>query len=164
MGMLNNHDIAWMENTVREIIGEWDTTINIYSKLPLNEQPNYNHLMHEFTGDSYCTILIIQAERKDIVNNMTNDPDSDNLDFGKKNLGTFLYAIPDVLDGKQYIPSLHDLVTIGDGEVYYIRNIRNRIGETLITVKRFTGHKPKITPTTDNNVIIGNYDWSGEDG
>lgn len=164
MGMLNNHDISWMENTVREIISEWDTTINIYSRLPLDKQPNYNHLMHEFTGDSYCTMLTIQAERKDIVNNMTNDPDADNLDFGNKNLGTFLYAIPDVLDGERYLPSLHDLVTIGDGEVYYIRNTRSRIGETLITIKRFTGHKPKITPTTDGNIIIGNYDWSGDNG
>lgn len=161
MGMLNAHDIRWMENTVREIISEWDTEINIYSRLPLEEQPNYNHLMREFVGDSYCSMLTITAERKDIVNNMTNDPDIDSLDFGKKNNGVFLYAIPDVYDGKQYLPSLHDIVTIGDGEVYYIRSIRSRIGETLVTIRRFTGNKPKIS-TIDGKTIIRDYDWSGD--
>lgn len=180
MGMLNAHDIRWMEDTVREIIGEWNTEISIYSRLSLEEQPNYNHLMKEFIGDSYCTVLTIIAERKDIVNNMTNDPDPDNLDFGRKDNGVFLYAIPDIIkvtkvtkdkDGnsineeveEKYQPTLHDIVTIGDGEVYYIRSIRSRIGETLITIKRFTGNKPKIS-TVDDKVIIRDYDWSGSDG
>lgn len=158
MGMLNAHDIAWMENTVREIINEWDTKIVIYSRLPLEEQPNYNHLMKEFVGDSYCTMLTIDAERKDIVNNMTNDPDPDNLDFGKKNNGTFLYAIHDIVDGKPYKPSLHDIVTIGDDEVYYIRSIRSRIGETLVSINRFVGNKPTILVDGDK-VIIKDYDW-----
>lgn len=178
MGMLNAHDVRWMEDTVREIIAEWDTEINIYSRLPLEEQPNYNHLMHEFVGDSYCKVLTIQAERKDIVNNITNDPDPDSLDFGRKNNGTFLYAIPDIInvtrvttddDGNElteeveekYQPSLHDLVTIGDGEVYYIRSVRTRIGETLITIKRFVGNKPRVS-MADDRVVIRDYDWSGD--
>lgn len=163
MGMLNAHDIKWMEDTVREIISEWDTEIIIYSRLPLEEQPNYSHLMGEFTGDSYCTAITITAERKDIVNNMTNDPDSDNLDFGKKNNGTLLYAIPNIFEDKPYKPTLHDIVTNGDGEIYYIRSIRDRIGETLVTIKRFTGHKPTISEA-DDKIIIGNYDWSGDNG
>ena len=179
MGMLNAHDVKWMENTVREIISEWDTKINIYSRLPLEEQPNYNHLMREFIGDSYCNMITITAERKDIVNNMTNDPDSDNLDFGRKNDGVFLYAIPDIIevtetftddDGndvdekviKKFLPTLHDIVTIGDEEVYYVRNVRSRIGETLITIKRFTGNKPTILETEDG-IIIRDYDWSDVD-
>lgn len=177
MGMLNAHDIRWMEDTVREVISEWNTKISIYSRLPLEEQPNYNHLMREFTGDSYCKVLTVIAERKDIVNNMTNDPDPDNIDFGRKDNGTFLYAIPDVIKvtettkdengndvshevEKKYSPTLHDVVTIGDGEVYYIRSIRSRIGETLLTIKRFTGNKPTIS-TVDDNIIIRDYDWSG---
>lgn len=158
MGMLNAYDIAWMENTVRDVIKEWDTRLNIYSRLPIEQQPNYNHLMHEFTGDCYCTSIEIDAERKDIVNNMTNDPDPDNLDFGKKNNGVLLYAIPNVIDGKQYKPSLFDIITNGDGEVYYIRNIRDRIGETLISIMRFSGSKPDII-NTDNGIIIRDYDW-----
>ena len=177
MGMLNAHDISWMEDTVREIIGEWNTEICIYSRLPLAEQPNYNHLMKEFTGDSFCVALTTTAERKDIVNNMTNDPDPDNLDFGKKDNGTLLYAIPDVIkvtdtleDGEiiereeKYSPSLHDIVTIGDGEVYYIRNIRGRIGEILISIKRFVGSKPEIVTTDDGKIVIRDYDWSDSDG
>ena len=163
MGMLNAHDIMWMENTVREVINEWNTKINIYSRLPINEQPNYNHLMGEFTGDSYCTMLTISAERKDLVNNMTNDPDPDNLDFGRKNNGVFLYAIHDVIDGKLYEPALHDIVTTGDGEVYYIRSVRKRIGEILITIKRFVGNKPAIS-TVNGKTIIRDYDWSGDNG
>ena len=175
MGMLNAHDVRWMEDTVREVIDEWATKINIYSRLPLEEQPNYNHFMREFTGDSYCTVLTISAERKDLVNNMTNDPDPDNLDFGRKNNGTFLYAIHDIIKVKKvvdgveveveeaYEPTLHDIVTTGDGEVYYIRSVRKRIGETLITIKRFTGNKPMIS-TVDDKVIIRDYDWSGDNG
>lgn len=177
MGMLNAHDIRWMEDTVREVIGEWDTKIMIYSRLPLEQQPNYNRLMKEFTGDSYCTVLEISAERKDIVNNMTNDPDPDNLDFGRKDNGTFLYAIPDIItvvetleDGEvvekeeKYVPSLHDIVTTGDNDVYYIRNIRSRIGETLISIKRFVGNKPMIFTTEDGNIVIRDYDWSDSNG
>ena len=163
MGMLNAYDIGWMEGTVREIISEWNTEINIYSRLPLEEQPNYNHLMKEFVGDSYCSMITISAERKDIVNNMTNDPDPDNLDFGRKSNGVFLYAMPDIHDGKPYQPTLHDIVTTGDGEVYYVRSIRSRIGETLVTIKRFTGNKPKIS-VIDGKVVIRDYDWSGDNG
>ena len=167
MGMMSAYDIAWIENTVREVINEWRNRIKIYSRLPKEEQPNYNHLMHEFTGDSYCSVVDIIAERKDIVNNMTNDPDPDNLDYGRKNNGVYLYAIPDVVEvngeRKRYEPSLFDLVTIGDDDVYYIRSVRSRIGETLITIKRFTGHKPEIVDT-DGNTVIRGYDWSVEDG
>lgn len=161
MGILSMYDIQWMENTVKEIIDEWNTKINIYSKLPLEDQPNYNHLMKEFIGDSYCSVITINAERKDIVNNITNDPDPDSLDFGKKDNGTFLYAIHDIIDSNYYTPSLHDIVTIGDGHVYYIRSVRKRIGETLVTIKRFVGSKPIIIESNDG-IIIKDYDWSGE--
>lgn len=179
MGMLNSYDIAWMENTVQDIIREWETKIKIYSRLPLDEQPNYSKYMHEFTGDTYCDVIEIDAERKDIVNNMTNDPDIYEMDYGKKDNGTLLFAIPNIFDGKEYKPSLHDLVTIGDGDVYCIRNIRDRIGETLLTLLRFTGNTPKITEVykedddgniiTDedgnniiDHVIVKDYEWSDD--
>lgn len=160
MGMLNAHDIKWMEETVQEVVKNWMCSITIYSKLPLEEQPNYNSLMKEFTGDYYCSKLIIDAERKDIVNNMTNDPGTDTLDFGRSDDGTILYAITNVVNGEKYKPSLYDVITNGDGHVYFIRNIRDRIGETLITLHRFTGNTPKISET-ENGVVIRDYDWSG---
>ena len=40
MGMLNAHDIRWMEDTVREVIAEWNTEISIYSRLSIEEQHN----------------------------------------------------------------------------------------------------------------------------
>ena len=178
--MLSKYDIMWMEDTIREVIREWDTRIKIYSRLPLEHQPNYNHLMREFIGDSYCSFIEIDAERKDLVNNMTNDPDIYDMYRGKKNDGTLLFAIPSVYDDKQYKPSLHDLITInGDDNVYCIRSMRDRIGETLITMIRMTGNTPKITEVykTDddgnvvvdedgNNVIdhiiIKDYNWNEE--
>lgn len=179
MGMLSAYDIAWMEDTVRDIIKEWRTKIKIYSRLPLEDQPNYNHLMKEFVGDSYCTFIEIDAERKDIVNNMTNDPDIYEMDYGKKDNGALLFAIPNVIEDEQYKPSLFDIVTIAeDGNVYYIRNIRDRIGETLLTLGRFTGNIPKIEtieveipsedeeeePVKEERIVIKDYDWSGLDG
>lgn len=160
MGILSAHDIKWMEDTVQEVIKGWMSSITIYSKLPLEEQPNYNKLMREFTGDYYCKKLIIEAERKDIVNNMTNDPNTDTLDFGKSDDGVILYSIPNTVDGEAYKPSLYDVITNGDGFVYWIRNIRDRIGETLITVHRFTGNTPQITET-EGGITIKDYDWSG---
>lgn len=174
MGMLSPYDIVWMEDTVRGIIKEWETKIKIYSRLPLEEQPNYSQYMHEFTGDSYCSMIEIDAERKDIVNNMTNDPDIYEMDFGKKNNGTLLFAIPNVIDGKPYKPSLHDLVVLKDDDnVYCIRNIRDRIGETLLTLLRYTGNTPIITEEykkdDDGNdvidhILIRDYKWSDVDG
>ena len=161
MGMLNAHDIRWMEDTVQDVIKSWMCSITIYSKLPIEEQPNYNILMREFTGDYYCKKTIIDAERKDIVNNMTNDPGIDTLDFGRSNDGTMLYALPNVINGEKYKPSLYDIITNGDGEVYFIRNIRDRIGETIITVNRFNGNTPKIIEY-DEHIVIRDYDWSGD--
>lgn len=182
MGMLSPYDIAWMEDTVRDIIKEWETKIKIYSRLPLEEQPNYSQYMHEFTGDSYCSVIEIDAERKDIINNMTNDPDIYEMDYGKKNNGTLLFAIPDVIDGERYKPSLHDLVVLeNDDNVYCVRNIRDRIGETLLTLLRYTGNTPKITEEYKKNedgsimvdedgnnvidhVLIKDYEWSDVNG
>lgn len=158
--MLSKYDIEWMEKSVQDVIKNWQCSITIYSKLPLDEQPNYNPLMREFTGDYYCSKLDIDAERKDIVNNMTNDPGTDTLDFGKSNDGVILYAIPNTVNGVSYKPSLYDVITNGDGNVYFIRNIRDRIGETLITAHRFTGNTPSISEE-DDKITIRDYDWGG---
>lgn len=168
MSMLSRADLNWMERTVRSIIKEWDTKITIYSKLPEDQQKNYNKLMREFTGGYICSKLEIDAERKDIVNNMTNDPSVDTLALGVTDDGTLLYALPNVIendDGKivQYKPTLFDIVDIGDGYIYYIRNIKDRIGETLITIMRFVGSTPSII---DNNgeITITDYDWGDSNG
>ena len=158
--MLNSYDIQLMKDSVQEIIREWETKISIFSR-SLENQPNYNEYMHEFTGESICTKTIIDAERKDIVNNMTNNPEPDNTDYGKRNEGTILFAIPDTINGIVYKPLISDIVTIDDsGDIYYIRSMRDRIGETLITIKRFTGNSPIINDRGVDGIFITDYEWS----
>ena len=71
--MLSKYDIEFMKQSVREIINEWQTTITILQPLPLSEQPNYNNIMHEFVGDVKYETIVVPAERKDLVNNQTNN-------------------------------------------------------------------------------------------
>lgn len=166
--MLTEYDVSWMQDSVRDIISMWNTKISIYSKLPIDKQPHYNKLMKEFDGNVVVDLLVIDAERKDIVNNMTNAPDNDNTDYGIKNEGTLLYAIPDVItkesgDIMDYKPSVFDVVKVDEsGDLYFIRNIRDRIGETLITIKRFTGTEYSISKNPDNTYSISGYGWQGE--
>ena len=149
--MLNAHDLQWMRDTVASVIEDWQTSIIIYSRLPLAQQTNYNKYMKEYSGDIICIKNIMQAERKDIVNNQTNNPEPDVVDYGKRNEG----VVP-------YKPSLNDIVKIDNStDVYYIRNMRDRIGETLIVINRFVGSEPNIVET-DNNIVIRGYSSWGD--
>lgn len=157
--MLNKFDISFMEESVQDIIHLWDTKIMIYNKSDISTQPYYNSILREFTGDILCTRLEIDAERKDLINNQTNIHQEDDIEYGIKNEGTILFAIPDVLNNVKYKPSQNDIITIDDsGEVYYIKSIRDRIGESLITIKRFVGNTPKII-TVDDKIYIRDYEW-----
>lgn len=148
--ILTPYDIEYMKNTVRDIISQWHTTITIMQPLPEDKQPNYNKLMREYTGDVLYDTIVIQAERKDIVNNYTNNLPPDDTEYGEKNAGTILYAIPNivpVLDSngiqigiRQFKPDKRAIIAIDDTEDrYYIQSMRDRIGEILITIKRYTG-------------------------
>lgn len=162
--VLTHGDIEFMKNSVRDIIDQWHTTITIMQPLPLDEQPNYNKLMHEFTGDAAYEIIVISAERKDIVNNYTNNLPPDDTEYGEKNAGTILYAIPNVLpilnnNGRQigvrqFKPHKESIVIVDDTQDrYHIVSMRDRIGETLITIKRYIGETPKGSETIDSKYI-----------
>ena len=71
--MLTQGDIQFMKDSVREVVENWNTTITLMSPLPLDKQPNYNQYLREFNGDVEYEIITVTAERKDIVNNYTND-------------------------------------------------------------------------------------------
>ena len=149
--MLNQYDIQFMEDSVRDVIRDWDTRIDIYSKCSIDMQPNYDNVMHEFSGDILCKKVSINAERRDLVANSTDDD------------GTILYSIPDVVDNKPYKPSLFDIVSICDNsdDMYYIKSIKDRIGESLVTLCRFVGNVPYIY-TTDSGIFIRGYGWSND--
>ena len=173
--VLTTGDIEYMKNSVRDIIDQWHTTITIMQPLPLDRQPNYDKILHEFTGDILYETVLVPAERKDIVNNYTNDLPPDDTEYGEKNAGTILYAIPNIitvfdengnkLGIRQFKPHKEAVIAIDDtDDRYYIQSMRDRIGEVLITIKRYTGNIPEGTdsiqhehmPTdglAENNVV-----------
>lgn len=158
--MLTMGDIEFMKNSVRDVIDQWHTTITIMQPLPLDKQPNYDKLLREFTGDVLYETLLIPAERKDIVNNYTNDLPPDDTEYGEKNAGTILYAIPNIIPVydennvkigiRQFKPHKEAVVIIDDTEDrYHITSMRDRIGEILIMVKRYVGDIPDGSIITD---------------
>ncbi len=164
--MLTSHDIEFMKSSVREVISDWQTTIVIMQPLPLDEQPNYNKLMHEFNGDAVYETIVVQAERKDIVNNYTNNVPPDDTEYGEKNAGTILYAIPNIIpvmdkNGNQigvrlFKPHKEAVIIIDDtNDRYQITSMRDRIGELLITVKRYVGNIPQGTEVVSETPVDG---------
>ena len=164
--MLTKHDIEFMKCSVRETICDWQTSIIIMQPLPLDKQNGYNKLMHEFSGNIEYETIVVHAERKDIVNNSTNDISPDDTEYGIKNAGTILYAIPNVLpvldeNGiqtgvKLFKPHKESVIAIDDtNDRYYIQSMRDRIGEVLIVIKRYTGNIPAGTETISEMPVDG---------
>lgn len=154
--MLTQGDIQFMKDSVREVVENWNTTITFMNPLPLDKQPNYNQFLKEFNGDVEYEIITVTAERKDIVNNYTNDVNPSDTKYGEDDRGRFLYAVPNILpvkdeNGKQvgvkhWRPQSDAVVVIDDtDDRYEILNIRDRIGEYLITIARYTGSVPNST-------------------
>lgn len=161
--MLTTGDIEFMKNSVRDIIDQWHTTITIMQPLPLDKQPNYDKLLREFTGDIVYDTIVVPAERKDIVNNQTNDLPPDETEYGEKNAGIILYAIPNIIpirneDGieigvKQFKPHKDSVIIIDDTtDRYYIKAMRDRIGEILIIICRYVGDVPDGSNVTDDKM------------
>jgi hypothetical protein len=134
--------------------------------LPLDKQPNYDKLLREFTGDVVYETISVPADRKDIVNNYTNDLTPDDTEYGEKNAGTILYAIPNIIpiydeNGnkvgiKQFKPHKQSVIAIDDTtDRYHIVSMRDRIGETLITIKRYIGDIPDGSGTLDKLPVDG---------
>ena len=151
--MISKWDIHFMEDSVRNIVNNWHDSITILSPLPLDKQPNYNKLMREYTGDIKFSKRVIPAERKDLVNNHTNNFDPSEIEYGERNAGVLMYSIPDVIpkyddDGKQigtewFRPNQHDIFIVDESDDrYYLRSMRDRVGEVLIILYRYVGGTP----------------------
>jgi hypothetical protein len=161
--MLNSWDLQFMKDSVREVIGQWGDSITVLSPLPIDQQPNYNKLMHEFTGEIKFNNITIPAEHRDIVNNNTNDIDVNSVDYGEKDEGAILYSIPDVIPvydasgvqvgTQKYKPGVYDIITIDNSnDRYFIKSMRDRIGEVLILLYRFTGGTPNGIGTLEQYI------------
>lgn len=164
--MLTKGDIEFMKDSVRDVIDQWHTTITIMQPLPLDKQDNYDDMLHEFVGDIQYETILVQAERKDLVNNNTNNLPPDDTEYGEKNAGTILYAIKNIIpvyddDGniigtKQFRPHNESVVIIDDtDDRYHIVSMRDRIGEILITIKRYTGDVPYGSEIVDKKPTDG---------
>ena len=141
-----------MKETVRDIIEGWQTKITFMQPVSLAEQENYDNILHEFVGDAEFELVTVIAERKDIVNNYTNNLDRKDSEFGENDDGIYLYAIPDIIpvyrNGvqvgiKKWKPSNNAILIIDDSnDRYQITHMRERIGETLVQIQRYTGDVP----------------------
>lgn len=162
--MLTTGDIEFMKNSVRDIIDQWHTKITIMQPLPLDEQPNYDKLLREFTGDVIYDTISVPADRKDIVNNYTNDLSPNDTEYGENNAGCILYAIPNIIpvydeNGakigvKQFKPDEQAVIAIDDtSDRYHIISMRDRIGETLIMINRYVGDIPDGSEIIDADKI-----------
>lgn len=145
--MLNKFDVEFMESSVRECINAWDTKLICIRPKPIKEQPNWNKLMGEYSGEVLYNEIEVPAERKDQANYYIDGISKDNGIYGLRDDGSLMYAIPLLIpdkdiDGndimKQFIPDENDIWVV-DNEKYYVRMIKLRIGETLIVINKSVG-------------------------
>lgn len=138
--MLTQHDINMMASTVMDILGSWGMTATILTPKPKDEQPNWNPLMREFTGDvKYDIIKNVPAERLEVVNEYHQD--RTHMKAGTKTESSILYKLPAEFNGKPLVIT-SDMLFMFNGDntkKYHINTIRERIGETIIDVDLITG-------------------------
>lgn len=145
--MLTQYDISMMEDTVMGILTSWGTTVNILVPKPEDEQPNYNPLMREYTGDIiYNVIEDVPIERLEVVNEYHND--RKHIKAGTKTESSILYKLPISFNGKPLVitPDMIFVFKNNPKEKYQINTIRNRIGETIVDIDLIVGG-------TDSGVI-----------
>ena len=145
--MLTQHDISMMESTVIDILASWGTTVNILIPKPEKEQPNFNPLMREYTGDiSYDTIEDVPIERLEVVNEYHMDRGQ--MKAGTKTESSILYKLPTWFNNKPLTITSDMIFVFKDNpkEKYHINTIRNRIGETVVDIDLIVGG-------TDSGVI-----------
>lgn len=145
--MLTQYDINMMETTVMDILTSWGMKVNIMVPKPEDQQPNWNPLMREYTGDiQYDIIEDVPIERLEVVNEYHSDRSE--MKAGTKTESSILYKLPVIFDDKPLVIT-PDMIFIFDNnpkDKYHINTIRNRIGETIIDIDLIVGG-------TDSGVI-----------
>ena len=129
--MLTPYDISVMESDVSDIIKSWSTKVEVWDPKPEDEQPNWNALMREYTGEPAYNILYIPYEERSPQNIASLDV--------KVNMAG------DKIDSQQVItiPQEYDLnefmIFIYKGEQYHIKWMKSRIGETIVLLYKLVG-------------------------
>lgn len=145
--MLTPYDINMMQDTVMDILTSWGTTVTILVPKPEKEQPNFNPIMREYTGDiEYDIIENVPIERLEVVNEYHDNRSQ--MKAGTKTESSILYKLPIVFNDKPLIIT-SDMIFVFDNDYtkkYHINTIRNRIGETIVDIDLIVGG-------TDSGVI-----------
>lgn len=139
--MLTQYDINMMEEQVMEILESWGSKATILVPKPENEQPNWNKIMREYTGNiKYNRIDNVPTERLDVVNEY-NIADMSYVKAGNKTEASSLYKFPVRLNGEplEITPDMIFMFNGDETKKYHINTIRKRIGETIVDVDLITG-------------------------
>ena len=137
--MLTQYDINMMEKAVMDILKSWGTTAKILIPKPEDEQPNWNPLMREHTGEiEYDIIEDVPVERLEVVNEYHES--NSTTKAGTKTESSILYKFPAIFNGEPLVIR-QDMIFIfdNDNEKYQINTIRRRIGETIVDVDLIVG-------------------------
>ena len=138
--MLTQHDIEMMKNDVMGILGSWGLFATILIPKPEEEQPNFNSMMREYTGEIEYDILDnVPVERLEVVNEYHND--RNHIKAGTKTESSILYKFPVEFNGEP-LKIKPDMIFMFNGNTedkYHINTIRERIGETIVDVDLIVG-------------------------
>lgn len=129
-----------MNSTVMDILESWGTTATIFVPKPEDQQPNWNKLMREYTGDiAYDTIENVPVERLEVVNEYHDN--RTHMKAGTKTESSILYKFPAEFNGKP-LKITSDMIFTFNNDTknkYHINTIRERIGETIVDVDLIVG-------------------------
>lgn len=136
--MLTQHDINMMKSDVMDILKSWGMIATILIPKPEDEQPNFNPIMREYTGDiEYNKIENVPVERLEVVNEYHED--REHIKAGDKTESSYQYKFPEEFNGKPLVIESNMILMFDDKDKYQIKTIRRRIGETIVEVNLIVG-------------------------
>lgn len=130
-----------------DILTSWGMKVNILVPKPEKEQPNFNPIMREYTGDiQYDIIKDVPIERLEVVNEYHDS--RSHMKAGTKTESSILYKLPAWFNNKPLVITPDMIFVFDDNpkDKYHIHTIRNRIGETIVDIDLIVGG-------TDSGVI-----------
>lgn len=162
--LLSEYDLQWMNDCIHETICSYHSTIIAYIPLPENRQPNFDKYLREFNGPILYYKKIIRAERVELVQDNTDSIPPEDIDYGRRDSGDIMYAIPDdipIYDDhlnihgyEKWRPDIFMVFQVNDSDDrYYVRSIRDRIGQCLLGIRKYDGVTPNGIDLKDILVI-----------
>lgn len=132
MSMVSRGDIKTMQEGIREVIKLWGTSIILLQELPIEEQSNYDVLLHEYTGNIDYVEYVVPAERYDQLADYDVENKEKLRTYGQIDDSLQLYHVPDDIE---VVPNKDMLVVDGHGDIYYIEKVAKRIGQYILHCK-----------------------------